>query len=276
MLGPCFLTLRTLLPVEHETIQNHVQGKSAFKGLLLPTIGGHSSLFQRTDSCLGPELHRHHEMDLQLWKHWQRNCAQVVGLWIRVPVWIQDSLHLKKLQSPVITSDTPIMVYIYMRVLHYITLHYITLHYITLRHPCIHASSQPAIHTYLPLLTYIPHKHIHSKVCVTVWQKAVYKLHLLSSLYISNQHTVYESNVWSPRSSLILSSARVLRPLQPPSLRQRFWRSLKVQKLETVCLVNHEIYLAGSVYSVYKKLYTHTMYYVYFSWRQGTDRMANV
>lgn len=41
MLGPCFLTLRTLLPVtvsEHETIKDYVQGKSAYKGLLCPQL----------------------------------------------------------------------------------------------------------------------------------------------------------------------------------------------------------------------------------------------
>ena len=135
----------------------------------------------------------------------------------------------------------------------------------------IHASMHPASQPYIPIYLYLHTYRTNTFILkyVSPYDKKLYTnciiLHLLSSLYISNQHTVYESNVWSPRSSLILSSARVLRPLQPPSLRQRFWRSLKVQKMETVCLVNHEIYLAGSVYSVYKKLYTHTMYYVYFS-----------
>lgn len=186
MLGPCFLTLRTLLPVEHETIQNHVQGKSAFKGLLLPTIGGHSSLFQRTDSCLGPELHRHHEMDLQLWKHWQRNCAQVVGLWIRVTVWIQDSLHLKKLQSPVITSDTPIMVYIYMRVLHYITLPYVI-------HASMHPASQPYIPIYLYLHTYRTNTFILKYV--SPYDKKLYTNCIYCLRFISQTNTLYTSQM---------------------------------------------------------------------------------
>lgn len=101
-------------------------------------------------------------------------------------VWIQDSLHLKKLQSPVITSDTPIMVYIYMRVLHYITLPYVI-------HASMHPASQPYIPIYLYLHTYRTNTFILKYV--SPYDKKLYTNCIYCLRFISQTNTLYTSQM---------------------------------------------------------------------------------